>query len=221
MMRLYVIRHGETEWNAEGKMQGWADIPLNDRGRELARITGEALREVPFDLILSSPLQRARETAALVTGPSAAYYGREIPVIEDERIKEINWGSWEGHSNKRESAEGLFDQFYEDPLHYEGAPDGDSVRDVCARTADFLQDVIHNPEYEGKTILVSTHGCAMRALLNPLYENRMDFWQGHVPYNCAINIVEAENGQARLVARDQIYYDKDRCFDNYKPSKEQ
>ena len=45
MMRLYVIRHGETEWNAEGKMQGWADIPLNDRGRELARITGEALRE--------------------------------------------------------------------------------------------------------------------------------------------------------------------------------
>ena len=81
--------------------------------------------------------------------------------------------------------------------------------------------MIHNPEYEGKTILVSTHGCAMRALLNPLYENRMDFWQGHVPYNCAVNIVEAENGQARLVARDQIYYDKDRCFDNYKPSKEQ
>ena len=76
-----------------------------------------------------------------------------------------------------------------DALHFAGSPDGESVADVCDRTAEFLQEVIHNPEYEDKTILISTHGCAMRAMLNPLYENRLDFWQGHVPYNCTVNVV--------------------------------
>ena len=59
-MVLYFIRHGETSWNVEGKMQGQTDIPLNENGIRLAKITGEALKDVPFDFAISSPLKRAR-----------------------------------------------------------------------------------------------------------------------------------------------------------------
>ena len=62
-MKLYIIRHGETEWNVKRRFQGRSDIPLNEEGRRLARITSEALRSVPFTRIYTSPLKRAYETA--------------------------------------------------------------------------------------------------------------------------------------------------------------
>ena len=67
-MRLYIMRHGETAWNAQKKIQGVADIPLDGKGKELAKITGWALRDVDFDRVITSPLNRAKETARLVIG---------------------------------------------------------------------------------------------------------------------------------------------------------
>ena len=89
-MRLYIIRHGETEWNVLKRFQGRSDIPLNDEGRRLARITAEALREVPFSRIYTSPLKRAYETAMIIKAD------RDIPVIEESRIIEIGFGEYEG-----------------------------------------------------------------------------------------------------------------------------
>lgn len=218
-MLLYIIRHGETEWNAVGRLQGSADIPLNESGRELARITGEALKEVLFDLMITSPLKRARETGELTIAPSQAYYGKEIPVLEEDRLREIDWGSWEGLGcveSNYEIPDSHYNLFFTDALRFSGSPDGESVRDVCGRTAEFFQELIHKKEYEDKTILISAHGCSMRAMMNPLYENPEDFWQGHVPYNCAVNIVEVKNGRPTILERDKIYYDPALCTDNYK-----
>ena len=68
------------------------------------------------------------------------------------------------------------------------------------RTADFFNELIHNPAYEDKTILIATHGCALRAMLNPLYENKDSFWQERVPYNCAVTIIDAKEGQAKIAS---------------------
>ena len=65
-MKLYIIRHGETDWNKEKRLQGQSDTQLNEYGIELARITGEALKDVHFDYIFSSPLKRAYKTAELI-----------------------------------------------------------------------------------------------------------------------------------------------------------
>ena len=94
-MRMYIIRHGETEWNAAGRLQGQTDISLNENGVRLARITGQALSHVNFDLIITSPLKRARQTAELVTE------GKSIPIFEDARISEISFGSWEGLGSRK------------------------------------------------------------------------------------------------------------------------
>lgn len=65
-MKLYLIRHGETDWNKEFKIQGSSDIELNEYGRELAFITREGLRHIPFDIAYTSPLKRAKETAEII-----------------------------------------------------------------------------------------------------------------------------------------------------------
>ena len=89
-MKIYLIRHGETSWNTLGRLQGRTDIELNENGIRLAKITGEKLKDVHFDLAIASPLKRAYETAGLVLGD------RNIPILTDERIEEISFGEWEG-----------------------------------------------------------------------------------------------------------------------------
>ena len=89
-MILYMIRHGETDFNRQRRIQGQSDIPLNAWGRELARRTGKGLEDVRFDLVVTSPLIRAKETAQLIVGE------KSIPFIEEPRIQEIAFGEYEG-----------------------------------------------------------------------------------------------------------------------------
>ena len=91
-MKLYIVRHGETVWNRHHKVQGVADIPLAQNGILLAEKTGEALKNVSFDLCITSPLVRARKTAELILAKQA----HKVPVKEDIRIREINFGVLEG-----------------------------------------------------------------------------------------------------------------------------
>ena len=87
-MKLYIIRHGETVWNTEGRLQGIADIELNENGIRLARVTARGMADIPFDLAITSPLKRARQTAELVLGE------RKVPILEDSRLEEITFGEW-------------------------------------------------------------------------------------------------------------------------------
>ena len=82
-MLIYVLRHGITQWNKLKKVQGAMDIPLAPEGIELAKRTGEALKDVPFDICFTSPLARARQTAHYVLG------NRQIPVIEDKESRKL------------------------------------------------------------------------------------------------------------------------------------
>ena len=79
-MKMYIIRHGQTPWNARKCLQGRSDVDLNENGIYLAELTGKALRDVTFDMAFTSPLIRAKHTAQCILA------GREVPIIEDERL---------------------------------------------------------------------------------------------------------------------------------------
>ena len=210
-MRIYIIRHGETQSNEKGLLQGWSDDPLNQFGIELAELTGQALKGTQFDIAFSSSLTRAKETANIVLAQS----GNNCSVLIDDRVKEINMGDFEGKRFKPGESEvdpALVKAFFEAPIQASAFPNGESVTDVMNRTQDFLKSLA-SEDYE--TVLVSTHGCALRCMLNFLYENPADFWHGHVPYNCVVNIVDAVDGQLKLVGDDIIYYDTRLCVDRY------
>ena len=206
-MLIYIIRHGETDLNVKGVLQGWVDEPLNESGMRLARITGEKMESVRFDGCFSSPLKRAAETARIVLEAS----GNDLPIRYDDRLREISFGVAEGRHRSTLGEQGL--RFFEEPFRYEPFPGGESIRQVCARTQSFLKELLMRDD--GKTYLLSTHGCALRAMLNYLYEDPSDFWHMHVPYNCAVSIVEGRNGQGRLIGDDVIYYDRSQIVDRY------
>ena len=210
-MKFYIIRHGETEMNTRGALQGWTDGALNQSGRDLAVLTGRAMKGIRFNACISSPLIRAKETVEIVLRES----GNDVPVLLDDRIKEISFGDHENARASELGENGL--RFMKDPFHMERFPNGESVRDVCERTQAFLQELASRDD--GKTYLIGTHGCAVRAMLNFLYEDPTDYWQGVVPYNCSVNILEANGGILRFIERDKIYYDPELIVDRYKIEK--
>lgn len=207
-MKIYILRHGETTLNSKGVMQGWLDEPLNDNGRKLAEITGQAMKGIHFDECISSPFIRATETAEIILRES----GNAVDMKTDDRIREINFGDLEGKSLSELGNEGY--QFYMDPFHFAGFPNGECVRDVCERTQAFLKELISKDD--GKVYLISTHGCAMRAMVNYLKDDPSDYWYGHAPYNCSFTIIETENGIPKITAVDEVYYDKSLIVDHFK-----
>ena len=212
-MKLYFIRHGETVWNTQAKLQGKSDIPLNEKGVALTRVTGEALADVPFAAIYSSPLKRALQTAQLVAGD------RDVPIVTDRRLEEIGFGIWEGlscHKDHYEIPSDSFQDFFLDPFGYQPPAQGETVRHVCGRTADFLEELICKMGKEESNVLISCHGCTLRALMNYFYQDyTAGLWRGHVPPNCSVSIVEVKEKGFSILAEDKIFYDKDRMGDYY------
>lgn len=211
-MRLYIIRHGETRWNVEGRLQGQTDIELNENGVRLARVTAEKMKDINFDLGISSPLSRALKTAEIVLE------GRGLPILTDKRLEELSFGSWEGlgcHKNNYEIPSDHFDDFYLKPMEFVPGEGGETIPQLCRRTKEFYEELIGNPKYHDMTILLATHGCTTRALLNNVYEDKEDFWRGKVPMNCAVNIVDIMDGRASLLEEDKVYYGKEDWVDFY------
>ena len=207
-MLIYIIRHGETDWNTKRLLQGATDIPLNENGIAAAKLTAEALREVPFDAVFTSPLMRARQTAEIMRGE------REIPIFEDERLREISFGPYEGLCCSREGysiPDPEFVKFFADPGNYIPPEGGESIEELCARTTDFLRELMENPSYQDKTVLLSGHGAVVKGLLSSLLITELgDFWKGGVHKNCAVSIVEVANGRATVKQENVIYYDEAR-----------
>ena len=204
-MKMYIIRHGQTPWNARKCLQGRSDVDLNENGIYLAELTGKALRDVTFDMAFTSPLIRAKHTAQCILA------GRKAPIIEDERLIEISFGIYEGccyAGANRQVPQQWIENFFHAPQDYVAAPGGESLDDVEKRTRNFMEDICSRKELQDKTILVSTHGCALRGLLNSIREsNREDYWHGGVSKNCAVSIVTCNRGEKPvLVEENHIYY---------------
>lgn len=163
MVKLIIARHGESEWNTEGRYQGLKDPPLTERGRKQAELLARELKKESIDFIFSSPLKRAFETAKII----GDHLGIE-PVI-DRRIIEIDHGVWSGMlvSEVKEKFREDFEKWISEP-HKVVFPEGESLEDVYKRVSEFINDI--KRDYGGKTLLVVSHTVPIRcmycALLN-------------------------------------------------------
>lgn len=204
-MKMYIIRHGQTPGMHVSASGERSDVDLNENGIYLAELTGKALRDVTFDMAFTSPLIRAKHTAQCILA------GRKVPIIEDERLIEISFGIYEGccyAEENRQVPQQWIENLFHAPQDYVAAPGGESLDDVEKRTRNFMEDICSRKELQDKTILVSTHGCALRGLLNSIREsNREDYWHGGVSKNCAVSIVTCNRGEKPvLVEENHIYY---------------
>ena len=205
IMKLYLVRHGETDWNKAKRIQGQVDIPLNKFGKHLAKETAEGLRDVPFDLCVSSPLSRAHETARIILD------GRDIPIIKDARIGEMAFGEYEGKCCARDNwelPEG-FHKFFNDPAGYVPGKDGESFADVKKRTGEFLEALKKKGEDLYDNVLITTHGAALAGILNNIRKEPLEqYWGIGVHSNCGVTEVEIKDGEAKILSENVTYYEE-------------
>lgn len=183
-MEVYIIRHGETVWNAAGKLQGQTDIELNEKGRELAGKLGEQLEQVHFDKIFASPLIRAYETACLIRGH------RNIPIIRDDRLKEISFGVEEGCDFRIwANPECQYHPFFTAPQDYVPPQDGEGFEDVKARTKEFLLEVIEPLAKDHERIMIVAHGALNKGLMSYIEKNDLpNYWGQGLQKNCEADV---------------------------------
>ena len=152
-MRIFVTRHGQTNWNAEERIQGQQDIELNETGIEQATVTRDSIKNEKIDLIICSPLKRARKTADIINEEL------NVSIIEDKRLMERFFGDSEGLT-KNEIRNIAIDHpeiidvwNYKRNVNYNGM---ETMQDFCNRIKEFLDDLKEN--YYDKTVLLVTHG---------------------------------------------------------------
>lgn len=206
-MKLYLVRHGETEWNKEGRVQGHSDIPLNEYGRYLAEETANGLKDIPFGLAYTSPLSRAKETAEIILA------GREIPIYEELNIQEMGFGAAEGmycRGENRGPGSDEFNKLFTDTENYKVPEGGESILQLMDRIQGFLQGLYENPELQDKAILITSHGATLTAMLNLIKEKKdiAEFWKNGVPVNCAVTEVEVRGKKPEILCEGKIYYER-------------
>lgn len=203
-MEIYLVRHGETDWNRAHRLQGKSDTELNEYGRELAGITGRAMEDKPIDLIFSSPLIRAYETACLIRGH------RNIRIVRDDRIKEICFGDYEGMETEvlSKDGSGRLNAFFADPDRYDPPAGGESIDELRARTQSFLDEMIMPCEGRYDHVMIVAHGaCNSSIRLNMLKLPNDQFWKGAYQNNCCVSTIELRNGIYAMKDECRTYYD--------------
>jgi alpha-ribazole phosphatase/probable phosphoglycerate mutase len=159
MLKVYLLRHGETQWNREGnKYCGRTDLPLTKTGRKQARQVGKQIKDIPLDAVYSSPLKRAYETAEIVTG-------YQQKVIRDKRLIEVDFGQWEGKSKKQFIPENrsLWDNWMRAPLNNRAGGTGETGQQIIARVDAYFDDTFK--EHTNGTVLVVGHNGINRLYL--------------------------------------------------------
>ncbi len=203
-MKVYLIRHGETDWNRECRLQGQSDTELNEIGIELAEITASELKGVRFDALYSSPLKRAYRTAEIFNE------GRDLEIITDKRLLEINFGEREGHviPGRDDDDSNPIYNFEFVPEAYVPADGGESFDEIYARTSDFWDNVIVPLEGSCERILIIGHGCMNRTIINRLMGNPLkDFWNIKLD-NCAVTIIDVTDGRSVVEEASHKYYSR-------------
>jgi broad specificity phosphatase PhoE len=172
-MKLYVTRHGQTEWNLENRVCGITDIQLTNKGMEQAKRLSTDILDKQIDIIISSPLRRAEQTASIISD----VIGRNI--IFDTRLSEQNYGVYEGVSRENEG-------FLEAKRHFPNKLcGGESLFQVVQRVYNLLDEI--KEKYINNNVLIVTHGSVCR-VINSYFcdQSNDDYYTFHIS-NCEMN----------------------------------
>ena len=183
MLRLIIVRHGETSWNKVKRKQGHRDIPLSTTGKLQVQKLAKRLEKESIDMIYTSTLSRAKSSAKIINQYHSA------PVIIDARLKEMNYGIFEGKTDHDIATIPLLKKEWEnrnkDYLDYR-LPNGESFNDVKRRVKSILKEILKN---KNKTILIVGHGTMKRALLSILTKMNPEQLRNEFIHATAVSIV--------------------------------
>lgn len=187
-MKIYLTRHGQTDLNAKNLMQGRSDIPLNEMGRSQARAAHDKIADVKFDAVYSSPLDRAIETAEIISGVSRSQ------ILIDERIIETDFGKYE---QRPYATMGLpMNLYWMLPEVFKAPETVESTKEMIERVRSFFED-LEKKNYD--TVLIACHGGIIRVIRGYLEGAKRGYIWRPRPKNCEIRIYESCNEEYKLI----------------------
>ena len=194
-MKIYLIRHGETQWNLEERVQGKTDVPLNESGLRQAEYLREAVKDIPFDTIYASPLVRAYSTAEVV----AESHGLPITVLPD--LAEVGFGKWEGKTIPEIISRdpGKFERWKEAPT-VELPEEGESHESIHERVERVVRRITEGKPGPYGACAVISHGGIQVYLVEYLLRKEKEKRKIRMK-NASITLVEynPESGEGKLV----------------------
>lgn len=197
-MKIFLTRHGQTEWNLEGRMQGRLNSDLTDLGKTQAMWLGQRLIDEKIDVICSSTSGRAIETAKIIRG------NRPIEIDQYEGLMEFDAGEWQGM--KHEDVEGNFSEAYHSFWHKPELFKSNHQEDfnqIMGRARKTLDEITH--KYEGKNVLIVSHGVLLKGILASVKSLEVkDFWTGAFMKSCCLNIIDYKEKQYKIVLEGDI-----------------
>lgn len=192
MTQLYLVRHGETEWNREKRIQGWQDSPLTEKGVRNAELLAQYWNDMRFDAVFSSDRGRALQTASILSKASG------VPVEKESAFREINFGAWEGKkvTEIREQDPKEYDNFWERPEEYKSVG-GESFFEVRARILNRLKEIVS--VYQNKKVLIVSHAVAIKTVINDIKGKSLaKFWDPPFLADTSFTIIHALNNHWKL-----------------------
>jgi broad specificity phosphatase PhoE len=185
MTEIWLVRHGQTDWNLEGRLQGQLDVPLNETGLEQARVLAESLRGKDFSAIYSSDLMRARQTAGIISDAVG------LPVTFDRRLREIHQGEVQGllFSDVIQRFENTLADRTRDPINAR-LPGGESVAELARRFRDCMDDVAAVKHEH--PVLVVAHGLAIATMLCQARGYPMETVYSRIQENATAEVIQWE-----------------------------
>jgi len=182
--RVFLIRHGETNWNKEGRFQGQIDIPLNENGKDQARKTFEYLRNISFNKAFSSSMHRPYETAQIILQNS-----QDLKIERIDSLVEISHGLWEGklEAEIREKWPALLKNWHDKPEEVI-MPEGESIKDVSERSVEAFEKICSSQKENDLSLLVAHDAVNKTLICNILGISYSNIWmikQGihYIPLN--------------------------------------
>lgn len=203
-MEIYIVRHGQTEWNKLKRFQGSADIELSDDGRELARISGQRLADTHFDRVYSSPLKRAVETAQLFCGQ------RSINIKTDERLRELNFGRCEGqlYDDLVNNPALTFKHFFTQPELYIPDETAETIEHLIERASDFMKHTIEPLYSDCERVMIVAHGALNKALMCHVKGHGVKkLWSGGLQKNCNVIILDFDGANYKVIDEEKTFYE--------------
>jgi len=182
---FYLLRHGETEWNAQNRFCGRTDVPLSEAGRRQAKSLAERLKPLPFEALYSSPLKRALETARLISESVG------LQPVPDQRLVELDYGRWEGKTLAEimENDPKTYCAWDTDPAHV-APPGGESGLEAQQRAVSFL-DFLAAQHPQGH-VLVALHKTVCRlAICHVLGMSASEYRRRLILNNAALSIIQS------------------------------
>ena len=205
---IYIVRHGQTEWNLLGKTQGHGNSDLTPKGIEQAELLADSMTKYPIDYIYSSDLGRAYQTAEIIGNKL------NIEVERTEALREMNFGTWEGRIIKDmiEEDPELYKMWRNEP-HLAKIPQGETLSQIKERTDAFIKEI--NEKYDGKHIVLVTHSLCARIMLLSFLDSDVKNIYRINQANTALNIIELRDyGPVVMKMNDTTHIINDTKLEN-------